>query len=364
MQEVLGPTADRGKYGELSMIDLNARAERWAGCRRRRSCAQSAGPGGRGRAAGKDPVAHAVEGLKSGALQMACENPDDPANFPRNMFVWRSNILGSSGKGHEYFLKYLLGTQNAVFGDEADAIKPVEVAYEDDAAEGKLDLLTVLDFRMSTTCLYGDIVLPTATWYEKDDLNTSDMHPFIHPLSEAVQPLWESKTDWEIYKLLAKRFSEIGGPYLGKRRDLVLAPLMHDTPGELGQPFEPKDWKLGECDLVPGKTAPNMVVVERDYNDIYRKFTSVGPCWTSWATAARHQLEHRARSARAGRPERQRQRAGREPRPSAPGHGHRRRRDDPDLRARDQRPCVGQGLGGIEQDHRPRARPPGDRPRA
>jgi nitrate reductase alpha subunit len=130
---------------------------------------------------------------------------------------------------------------------------------------------------MSTTCLYGDIVLPTATWYEKDDLNTSDMHPFIHPLSEAVQPLWESKTDWEIYKLLAKKFSEIGGPYLGTRKDLVLTPLMHDTPGELGQAFEPKDWKHGECDLIPGKTAPNMTVVERDYNEIYTKFTSVGP---------------------------------------------------------------------------------------
>src|SRR3546814_16263529 len=103
------------------------------------------------------------------------------------------------------------------------------------------------------------------------------MHPFIHPLSEAVQPLWESKTDWEIYKLLALKFSEIGGPYLGKRKDLVLTPLLHDTPGELGQAFEPKDWKLGECDLVPGKTAPSMTVVERDYNDIYRKFTSVGP---------------------------------------------------------------------------------------
>jgi nitrate reductase alpha subunit len=103
------------------------------------------------------------------------------------------------------------------------------------------------------------------------------MHPFIHPLSEAVQPLWESKTDWEIYKLLAKKFSEIGGPYLGTRKDLVLTPLMHDTPGELGQPFEPKDWKHGECDLIPGKTAPNMTVVERDYNEIYNKFTSVGP---------------------------------------------------------------------------------------
>ena len=103
------------------------------------------------------------------------------------------------------------------------------------------------------------------------------MHPFIHPLSEAVQPLWESKTDWEIYKLLAKKFSEIGGPYLGTRKDLVLTPLMHDTPGELGQPFEPKDWKHGECAFIPGKTAPNMTIVERDYNDIYNKFTSVGP---------------------------------------------------------------------------------------
>lgn len=46
--------------------------------------------------------------------------------------------------------------------------------------------------------LFSDIVLPTATWYEKDDMNTSDMHPFIHPLSAAVDPAWESKSDWEI----------------------------------------------------------------------------------------------------------------------------------------------------------------------
>ena len=37
----------------------------------------------------------------------------------------------------------LLGTQNALFGDEADAIKPSEVKVRE-AAEGKLDLLTVL----------------------------------------------------------------------------------------------------------------------------------------------------------------------------------------------------------------------------
>jgi nitrate reductase alpha subunit len=135
----------------------------------------------------------------------------------------------------------------------------------------------VLDFRMSTTCLYGDIVLPTATWYEKDDLNTSDMHPFIHPLSEAVQPLWQAKSDWEIYKGFAKAISEVGGDYLGVQKDLVLTPLMHDTPEELGQPFDPRDWKKGECEPIPGKTMPKMTVVERDYTKIYDKFTSIGP---------------------------------------------------------------------------------------
>ncbi len=275
--EILGPTADASKYAGMTLLDLNAKSERMGWL-------PSAPQLGRNpldvvdeaERAGKEPVAYAVEMLKSDKLAFACDDPDNPANFPRNMFVWRSNILGSSGKGHEYFLKYLLGTQNALFSDEADALKPSEVQVRD-AAEGKLDLLAVLDFRMSTTCLYGDIVLPTATWYEKDDLNTSDMHPFIHPLSEAVQPLWESKTDWEIYKTIAKKFSELAGPYLGTRRDLVCTPLLHDTPGELGQPFEPKDWRRGECDLIPGKTAPSMTVVERNYADIYKKFTSIGP---------------------------------------------------------------------------------------
>lgn len=277
VDEILAPTADKARYAGLSLLDLNAKSERMGWL----PSAPQLGANpldvvDAAERAGQDPVAYTVDQLKSGALQFACDDPDNPANFPRNMFVWRSNILGSSGKGHEYFLKYLLGTQNAVFSDERDAIRPSEVNVRP-AAEGKLDLLTVLDFRMSTTCLYGDIVLPTATWYEKDDLNTSDMHPFIHPLSEAVQPLWESKTDWEIYKAIAAKFSEIGGPYLGTRKDLVCTPLLHDTPGELGQPFEPRDWKRGECDLIPGKTAPSMTVVERNYADLYKKFTSVGP---------------------------------------------------------------------------------------
>ena len=150
---------------------------------------------------------------------MSCDDPDHPDNWPRNMFVWRSNLLGSSGKGHEYFLKHLLGTSNGVQGKDlgAEEAKPNEVAWHRQAPEGKLDLLVTLDFRMSTTCLYSDIVLPTATWYEKNDLNTSDMHPFIHPLSTAVDPAWQSRSDWEIYKGFAQKFSEVCVGHLGRR---------------------------------------------------------------------------------------------------------------------------------------------------
>jgi nitrate reductase alpha subunit len=202
------------------------------------------------------------------------------------MFVWRSNLLGSSGKGHEYFLKYLLGAQHGVqgkdLGDMGDQYgdKPSEVIWHETAAEGKLDLLVTLDFRMSTTCLYSDIVLPTATWYEKNDLNTSDMHPFIHPLSKAVDPAWESRSDWDIYKGIARKFSELTAGHLGLEKDIVTVPTLHDTPGELAQALDVRDWKKGECEPIPGKTMPSLVVVERDYPNTYKMFTALGPLMT------------------------------------------------------------------------------------
>ncbi len=279
VEEILSPLADRGAFGG-SMIDYNVRAERMGWLPSAPQLQTNPLQVVRdAQAAGKDPVQYAVEALADGTLRMSCEDPDHPDNWPRNMFVWRSNLLGSSGKGHEYFLKHLLGTAHGVQGRDlgADEARPAEVVWHEHAPEGKLDLLVTLDFRMSTTCLYSDIVLPTATWYEKNDLNTSDMHPFIHPLSTAVDPAWEARSDWEIYKGFARAFSEVCRGHLGVEREVVLTPLMHDSPGELGQAFEVRDWKRGEVELIPGKTAPQIGVVERDYPNVYKRFTALGP---------------------------------------------------------------------------------------
>jgi nitrate reductase alpha subunit len=277
---LLSPVADKEKW-KGSLIDCNIRSERmgWlpSAPQLKTSPLQVVRDA---EAEGKDPVAYAVENLKSGKLQLSCEDPDHPANWPRNLFVWRSNLLGSSGKGHEYFLKHLLGTQHGVQGKDLGAegkIGNMEAVWHDEAPEGKLDLLVTLDFRMSTTCMYSDIVLPTASWYEKNDLNTSDMHPFIHPLSQAVAPVWQSRTDWDIYKGLAKKFSELVPGHLGVEKDLVLTPIQHDTAGELAQPLDVKDWKKGECEPKPGITMPAMKVIERDYPNTYKRFTTLGP---------------------------------------------------------------------------------------
>jgi nitrate reductase alpha subunit len=278
--DIVSPTAPAGQW-DGAIIDYNVRAERmgWLPSAPQLETnpleiARAAA------AAGLEPKDYVAQKLKSGELRMSCEDPDNPKNWPRNLFVWRSNLLGSSGKGHEYFLKHLLGTTHGVMGKdlgEEGRAKPTEVVWREESPKGKLDLLVTLDFRMSTTCVYSDIVLPTATWYEKNDLNTSDMHPFIHPLTAAVDPVWEAKSDWEIYKAIAKAFSRVAPEVLGVEKDVVLTPIMHDSPGELAQATDVREWKKGEVEPIPGKTMPAVTVVERDYPATYARFTALGP---------------------------------------------------------------------------------------
>ena len=280
VDEILSPTAPAGDW-DASLIDYNARAERMGWLPSAPQLKSNPLDVGKAiKASGKNAGDYVSAALKSGELEMSCFDPDDPANWPRNMFVWRSNLLGSSGKGHEYFLKHLLGTAHGVQGKDLGEMgyqKPKDVKWHDDAPKGKLDLLVTLDFRMSTTCVYSDIVLPTASWYEKDDLNTSDMHPFIHPLSAAVDPVWESRSDWDIYKGIAKTFSEIAPEVLGVEQDVVLVPIQHDTANEIAQPFDVGDWGEGQVEPIPGKTMANVAVVERDYPNLYKRFTALGP---------------------------------------------------------------------------------------
>jgi len=222
-------------------------------------------------------VDRVVDDLKSGQVQFSIDDPDAPQNWPRTWFIWRGNAIGTSAKGHEYFMRHYLGTHSTAIADEPEDHGVAEVSVPPEAPIGKMDLVVDLNFRMDTSALYSDIVLPAATWYEKDDLNTTDMHSFINPMQAAVPPAWESRSDWQIFSALADRVSKLAQRHLPDPvEDIVMLPLVHDTADELAQPTV-KDWRNGEIDAVPGKTMPRFRVVTRDYTKIAERMKSLGP---------------------------------------------------------------------------------------
>ncbi len=212
-------------------------------------------------AAGKEPAQHVVDELTEGNLAYAVEDPDAPENFPRVISIWRANVLGSSGKGNEYFLKHLLGTDSTVRAPESpEGSRPRDMVWHEKAPEGKLDLLMTADFRMTSTTLFSDLVLPAATWYEKYDLSSTDMHPFIHAFTPAINPPWETRTDFDLFGALAEKFSEYAAVHLGVRKDLVALPLQHDTADVMATPHgwsSPRTHRSSRASRWPSSSSSN-----------------------------------------------------------------------------------------------------------
>jgi len=224
-------------------------------------------------------VDYTVKQLKSGALQFSVEDPDAPENWPRVWMIWRGNALGSSARGQEYFFKFLLGTHHNMDCTEVAKSHLKEMKYRESPL-GKLDLLCDLNMRMNTTPTYCDVVLPAAHWYEKEDINSTDLHSYYVPMGAGVQPNWESKSDWDAYQFLASKFSELAKKHLPRpMKDVVATPLAHDSPGEIAKPAlnGVEDWKKGQCEAIPGVTMPNITVVTRDFVNLYNRMVSVGP---------------------------------------------------------------------------------------
>jgi len=224
----------------------------------------------------EDIILWVTKELEEKRLRFAIEDPDAPENWPRVWLIWRGNALLSSAKGHEYFLKHYLGTHHSSIAEETYGGSP-EGVDRNPGPTGKLDLVVDVNFRMDTSALYSDLILPAATWYEKNDLNTTDLHSFIHPLSAAVPPCWESRDDWEIFKAIAEKTSSLARVHFPEPfREVVVAPLLHDTPDEISR-GDVQAWFKGECAAIPGRSMPRFTVVRRDYAKLHECFASLGP---------------------------------------------------------------------------------------
>ncbi|TMN23079.1 nitrate reductase subunit alpha [Lentibacillus cibarius] len=283
-RDVFKDTAWGGKYNDMHPADINALAARLGWLPSYPQFTQNSIDLAKearenGAQTDQEVINDIVHRIKDGKIDWSIENPDDPRNFPRVFFNWRSNLLGDSGKGHEFFVKHLIGGDDQVMAASETSWRPETVHMKEEGAEGKADLFVSVDFRMTSSGLFSDIVLPAATWYEKYDLSTTDLHPFIHPFNAAISPPWESKSDWATFREISKVFSELAEEYLpGETEEILTSPLGHDTTDEIAQPNgKILDWRKGETEAVPGKTMPNIKVVKRDYPNVYQKMTTIGP---------------------------------------------------------------------------------------
>ncbi|MCR5573893.1 MAG: nitrate reductase subunit alpha [Bacteroidaceae bacterium] len=291
VDEQLSPLADKDKWKGLTLLDCNIKSQRmgWLPVEPEFSrsslklCKEA-------KEAGKDVKQYICEQLHENKLTLASEDLDNNDNSPKNLFIWRANLIGCSAKGMEYFMKHLLGAQDSVLGqnlEECGMDLPKYEKWQHEDVTGKLDLVVNIDYRMTQSSIFADIVLPAATWYEKEDISSTDMHPFLHPFSKAVDPVWESRTDWNIFRDLAAKFSQLCQDHLGVEQDVVYAPLAHDSAAEIAEPLVAEDWKETGAMPQPGRNMGNLVPVTRDYPNTYKRFTALGPLLRDAGIAAK-----------------------------------------------------------------------------
>ena len=124
---------------------------------------------------------------------------------------------------------------------------------------------------------------------------------------------------------------------------------MHDTPGELAQPYDVRTGRSATAAPIPGRTMPAVAVVERDYPDLYARFTSLGPLMEKlgnggkgigWNTKHEIELLAALNGTVTGR---------RSSRAATPRDRHRCHRGHPEPRAGDQRRGRREGLGGARR---------------
>jgi formate dehydrogenase major subunit len=128
------------------------------------------------------------------------------------------------------------GKLHAMYIKGEDTITSDSNQNDVDEAFRKLDFMIVQDIFFSETCRYADLVLPACPSLEKEGtyVNTERR---IQRLYKAMEPLGESKPDWEIIQLIAQRMGGAGGWHYKHPSD-VMVEVARLTPTLAGVMYE------------------------------------------------------------------------------------------------------------------------------
>ena len=110
-----------------------------------------------------------------------------------------NNIVHTGKKlGEDFPIKSFYASCTNVVSNQTDQNKTLELM-------NAIEFIVIQDMTMNDTALYADILLPACHWFETEDLRVRYYcNPYLLWNEKAVEPLYESKPDFEIYKLIAE----------------------------------------------------------------------------------------------------------------------------------------------------------------
>jgi formate dehydrogenase major subunit len=149
---------------------------------------------------------------------------------------------------HEMIRAIHEGKLRSMYIKGEDTITSDANAGDVGAALAKLEFLVMQDVNFSETCAYADVVLPASPSLEKDGTFTNTERR-IQRLYKALEPLGQSKPDWQIIQLIANRMGagwKYEHPSEIMRECAALAPLFAGVTYERLEGYKSLQWPVAQ----------------------------------------------------------------------------------------------------------------------
>ncbi len=121
--------------------------------------------------------------------------------------------------------KALLETEKPIYSLFVYGCNPAVVAPEANKVREGLArenvFIVVHDLFLTETALFADIVLPATSAFENRDFYTSYWHHYIHLQEPVIAPYGESKSNMEVFRLLAKAMGYDDQPFKDDDEELI-----------------------------------------------------------------------------------------------------------------------------------------------
>jgi DMSO reductase family type II enzyme molybdopterin subunit len=144
----------------------------------------------------------------------------------------------------------------------------------------QLELVVDVNQKNTFTGLHADYLLPAAGYYEKPGFKYTVAYvPYLHYCDQAVQPVGESKDEWEIYHLLSEQVQKVArerglGEMYSGCADVDLSTIAEDF--SFQREYGPKDvHKVNELIAERSSVAANTSIDELKTNGI-AKYADIG----------------------------------------------------------------------------------------